>query len=171
MRARSLAFGAALAVASTTVPTVANAGTPAPITSPGQTAPQQSAPSATSFRTTARTPSGGTALLGRSCTGFASNVTPPRTIRVYRTAYGRVDVVNFNTYVKNSLPREWITSWKTESLKAGAMAVKTYAWYRTLHWKGGSAGGVCYDLRDDTADQVYRPGSALAVTNAAVDAT
>lgn len=142
-----------------------------PITTPGQTTPQVLTADATKMTTKARTTTGTTAVVGRSCTGYTSNVTPPSTIRVYRAGLGRVDVVNFNTYVKNVLPNEWIPSWRAESLKAGAMATKTYAWYRVLHWKGGSLNGVCYDLRDNTTDQSYKPNSALAATTAAVDAT
>jgi hypothetical protein len=29
------------------------------------------------------------------------------------------------------------------------------------NWRGGSAGGRCFDVRDSTADQLYRPGSKL----------
>lgn len=139
------------------------------ITAPGQTSPQVLTPP--KYLPKAITTRGTTAVVGQSCTGYTSQVVPPSTIRVYRTALGRVDVVDFNTYVKNVLPNEWIASWQPEALKAGAMATKTYAWYRVLHWKGGSLGGQCFDVRDDTADQVYRDGTALSVTNTAVDST
>ncbi len=41
----------------------------------------------------------------------------------------RVDRVNFKTYCKSVLSHEWIDSWNLNSLKAGAMGVKTYGWY------------------------------------------
>ncbi|HET6819233.1 MAG TPA: SpoIID/LytB domain-containing protein [Candidatus Limnocylindria bacterium] len=108
-----------------------------------------------------------------SCSGWTSSSTPPPTIRVYRHATGAVEVVDFRTYAKNVLSREWIGSWTTESLRSGALAVKHYAWYQVLHWRGGvNAAGTCFDLRDDTVDQVYDPSKATWTTAAAaVDAT
>src|SRR5687767_4060408 len=107
------------------------------------------------------------------CGTYRSETAPPPTIRVYRTATGAVDTVDFRTYVKNVLSREWISSWTTESLRSGALAVKTYAWYQVLHWRGGTnEDGECFDIRDDTYDQVYDPGKPTYTTAAAaVDAT
>jgi hypothetical protein len=92
----------------------------------------------------------------------------PSTIRVLRTATGQVEVVNFKDYVKNVLPNEWIPSWDMNALKAGAMAVKTYAWYWTIHQKYP---GQNYDVKDSTADQVYMPGTSNPRTNQAVEET
>jgi uncharacterized repeat protein (TIGR01451 family) len=92
----------------------------------------------------------------------------PSTIRVLRTATGQVEVVNFKDYVKNVLPNEWIPSWDMNALKAGAMAVKTYAWYWTIHQKYP---GQNYDVKDSTADQVYVPGTSSPRTNQAVEET
>lgn len=105
------------------------------------------------------------------CKTDGTNTRLPSTILVYRTGLGRVDRVDFKTYVKNVLPNEWISSWPKESLRAGAMATKSYAWYWALHSTRRTPSGQCYDVRDDTGDQVYRPGSAKASTSAAVDAT
>ena len=58
-----------------------------------------------------------------------------------------------------------------ESLKAGAMAVKNFGWYWALHSASKTPSGQCFDVYDHTSSQVYKPGSAKAVTNAAVDAT
>jgi len=108
-----------------------------------------------------------------SCSGWTSSSTPPSRIRVYRHASGAVETVDFRTYTKNVLSREWIGSWTAESLRSGALAVKTYAWYQVLHWRGGvNASGACFDIRDDTADQVYDPSRPTWTTAAAaVDAT
>ncbi|SNR24523.1 SpoIID/LytB domain-containing protein [Actinomadura mexicana] len=95
----------------------------------------------------------------------------PSTILVYRVSLGRVDRVAFKTYVKDVLPNEWVPSWPTESLKAGAMAVKSYGWYWALHSTRKTSGGQCFDVYDTTSSQVYRPGSAQAPTSTAVDAT
>jgi hypothetical protein len=108
-----------------------------------------------------------------SCSSWSSNSQPPPTIRVFRHVTGTVDTVDFKAYTKNVLSREWISSWTTESLRSGALAVKNYAWYQVLHWRGGTnADGECFDLRDDTWDQVYDPSKATyATAAAAVDDT
>jgi hypothetical protein len=107
------------------------------------------------------------------CGTYQSDTAPPPTIRVYRTASGAVDTVDFRTYVKNVLSREWISSWTTESLRSGALAVKNYGWYQVIHWRGYVNGaGSCFDVFDSTNDQHYDPSrptySSMA---AAVDAT
>lgn len=95
--------------------------------------------------------------------------TPPTQIRVYRTASNTVEVVPFRDYLKRTLPNEWIPTWGADSLKAGAMAVKSYAWF----WinQGGKQGALGADLKDNTDDQVYDPNVSYASTDAAVDAT
>lgn len=112
-------------------------------------------------------------LAAASCSNWTSQSDPPPTVRVFRHATGAVDTVDFRIYTKNVLSREWIGSWTTESLRAGALAVKSYAWYRVLHWRGGvNADGECFDLRDDTVDQVYDPSKATwSKAAAAVDDT
>ena len=108
-----------------------------------------------------------------SCSGWTSETTPPSTIRVYRAATGAVETVDFRVYAKNVLSREWIGSWTTESLRSGAVAVKMYAWYHVLHWRGLANGsGQCFDVYDDTRDQVYNPAQPTwPGAAAAVDAT
>ena len=88
----------------------------------------------------------------------------PSTIRVYRSSSGSIDVVDFDYYVKNVLPNEWIGSWPIESLYAGALACKMYGWYHVLYPRS-----TYYDVRDDIYDQVYAPGSEYYRTNQAVD--
>ena len=108
-----------------------------------------------------------------SCSNWASQADPPPTIRVFRHVTGAVETVDFRAYAKNVLSREWIGSWTAESLRSGALAVKHYAWYQVLHWRGGvNIAGECFDLRDDTYDQVYDPSKATwSTAAAAVDAT
>ncbi|HKO32609.1 MAG TPA: SpoIID/LytB domain-containing protein [Candidatus Limnocylindria bacterium] len=108
-----------------------------------------------------------------SCSGWTSSVNPPSSIRVFRHATGAVETVAFKAYTKNVLSREWIGSWTAASLRAGALAVRHYAWYQVLHWRGGTnADGQCFDLRDDTVDQVYDPSKPTWTTAAAaVDVT
>jgi hypothetical protein len=108
-----------------------------------------------------------------SCSSWSSATDPPPTINVFRHVTGAVETVDFRAYAANVLSREWIGSWTTESLRAGALAVKSYAWYQVLHWRGGvNSDGACFDLRDDTYDQVYDPSKATwSTAAAAVDAT
>ena len=108
-----------------------------------------------------------------SCSGWTSQATPPPTIRVFRAATGAVETVDFKVYAKNVLSREWIGWWTTESLRSGGVAVKMYAWYHVLHWRGlTNAAGACFDVYDDTRDQVYNPSQPTwASAAAAVDAT
>jgi peptidoglycan hydrolase-like amidase len=105
------------------------------------------------------------------CQTDGTNSTLPTTILVYRVSLGRVERVAFKTYVKNVLPNEWVSSWPVESLKSGAMAVKSFGWYWALHSTRHTSGGACFDVYDNTSSQVYRPGSAVASTSSAVDAT
>src|SRR5690606_6672041 len=95
----------------------------------------------------------------------------PTYILVYRVKLNRVDRVNFKDYVKNVLPNEWITSWKPASLRAGAIAVKHFGWYWALHSTRKTKSGECFDVYDNTNSQVYKPNSAVAATNKAVNDT
>jgi len=110
---------------------------------------------------------------GAACGSYSSQSIPPPTVRIYRAASGAVETVDFRAYLKNVLSREWISSWTTESLRAGALAVKHYAWYQVLHWRGYvSASGECFDLFDTARDQVYDPSRPVyAPMASAVDAT
>jgi Stage II sporulation protein len=93
----------------------------------------------------------------------------PDQIRVYRTGTGEVEVVPFKDYVKHVLPNEWIPTWPQASLRAGAMAVKEYAWYWVA--RGGKQVSLGADVKDNTDDQVYDPNVSYASSDAAVDAT
>lgn len=97
----------------------------------------------------------------KSCTGWRSTFTPPATIRVLRTRganSGHVEQVDFRTYVGVVIAAEWPSRYPLEALKAGALAVKQFAWYYTIVYRGGvDADGNCYDLQDNTLDQFYDP--------------
>ena len=95
-----------------------------------------------------------------SCTGWTSTVHPPIKIRVLRTRTGRVETVDFRKYVARVMASgEWPSRLKMATLKAGALATKQYAWYYTLkgnHRAHYIRNGKCYDVRDDTTDQLYK---------------
>jgi hypothetical protein len=104
------------------------------------------------------------AAAGGSCTGWTSRIVPPRTIRVLRTQTGRVEKVGFRRYVAEVMASgEWPGRLHMTTLEAGAVATKQYAWYYAMkghHRSGYRRGGRCYDVRDDTMDQLYRPARA-----------
>ncbi|MGH3242723.1 MAG: SpoIID/LytB domain-containing protein, partial [Spirillospora sp.] len=108
---------------------------------------------------------------GTGCKTDGTNAKLPTTILVYRVSLNKVERVSFKYYVRNVLPNEWISSWPKESLKAGAMAVKSFGWYWALHSTRKTSDGRCFDVYDNTSSQVYKPGSAKASTDAAVNAT
>lgn len=108
-----------------------------------------------------------------SCNGYSSNADPPPLIKVYRTATGTIDVVDFKLYVKRSLNEEMPASWDIEALRAGALAVKSYGWYWVKNWRGGTAGGgACYDVSDNPDNyQDYSTVPVDARIDAAVEFT
>ena len=93
----------------------------------------------------------------------------PNYIRVYRTTgptAGQVEEVDFYTYIINVLPNEWPSDYPTESLRAGALAVKMFGWYRFYNWKYPNSG---YHVKDSDTDQVYIPGSSSSSCKEAVN--
>jgi hypothetical protein len=57
---------------------------------------------------------------------------------------------------------EWPSHYPIETIKAGALAVKQYAWYYTIVYRGGEVeledgSTACYDVKDTTVDQYYDP--------------
>ena len=102
-----------------------------------------------------------------ACGSWRSQVTPPPSIRVLRTATGEVEEVHFATYVATVMASgEWPSDMPMAALEVGATAVKQYAWYYAMrgHHRADyrTRGGQCYDVRDDTMDQLYKPESVRA---------
>ncbi|RIV28722.1 hypothetical protein D2Q93_01625 [Alicyclobacillaceae bacterium I2511] len=79
-----------------------------------------------------------------------------------------VQTVPFEEYCKDVLPNEWMPSWSSESLKAGAIAVKMFSWYHHLH--PVTIGGFTFDVDNTTNFQVFRYLSGQVDTNQAVEA-
>jgi hypothetical protein len=111
-----------------------------------------------------------------SCTGWSSTTVPPNTIRVGRSN-GTVETVAFRQYVGVVMAKEWPSWMPVAALEAGATAVKQYGWYYALTGRHRSsyvtADGKCFDVRDSTTDQLYKP-EQVSVTSKiwrAVDAT
>ncbi|MBY0011722.1 SpoIID/LytB domain-containing protein [Paenibacillus typhae] len=64
-----------------------------------------------------------------------------------------VKVIDFLEYCKHVLPNEWDEYAPDESLKAGAMAVKMYAWYKVAVTPSAQIGEA--DVYDSTRDQKF----------------
>ncbi|WP_206831985.1 SpoIID/LytB domain-containing protein [Alicyclobacillus fructus] len=79
-----------------------------------------------------------------------------------------VEAVPFTTYCEDVLPNEWFPSWHPEALKAGAMAVKMFAWYHHLH--PVTIDGFTFDVDNTTNFQHFQEMSSQPTTNAAFQA-
>ncbi|MCL6453605.1 MAG: SpoIID/LytB domain-containing protein [Alicyclobacillus sp.] len=78
-----------------------------------------------------------------------------------------VQTVPFDTYCKDVLPNEWMPGWNIEALKAGAMAVRMFAWFHHLH--PVTIDGFTFDVDNTTNFQSFRYLSDQPQTNRAVD--
>jgi hypothetical protein len=118
-------------------------------------------------------PSAEPAQARSTCTGWTSALVPPTSIRVYRTATKRTQSVPFRTYVETVMAAEWGATAPAAALRVGAVAVKQFAWYYAMHWRGGKdPAGRCYDVVDSSMDQIYNPTRKPATSHrAAVTAT
>lgn len=86
-------------------------------------------------------------------------------VKLNKTGNNRIVTVNFTTYMKNVLPNEWIPSWNSTALKAGAYCVKMVGIYRAIKPMSSTGG---YNLTQST--QNYVPNSkTYASTNSAID--
>lgn len=108
---------------------------------------------------------------GNTCTGWDYILVPPETIKVFRSEEGVSEEYDFFFYATHVLPSEWIASWDEDSIGAGAIPVKTYAWYRTMSGNAYSGGENCADVIDTVADQVFDPTYSHERTDQAVYAT
>ncbi|GMA49441.1 hypothetical protein GCM10025857_07980 [Alicyclobacillus contaminans] len=107
------------------------------------------------------------------------NTAPPSVIRVAirqqnvsgesdpRGRIAWVQTVPFEQYVEDVLPNEWMPSWHPDSLRAGAMAVKMFAWYHHLH--PVTIDGFTFDVDNTVNFQTYRAWSRQEDTNRAVE--
>lgn len=82
----------------------------------------------------------------------------------------RRESVDFDFYLKHVLPQEWWNGWEDEAYRAGALAVKTYAWYHVLNPKYlVPPAGNGTECDNSTYCQYYNPYISRANTDAAVD--
>jgi peptidoglycan hydrolase-like amidase len=104
------------------------------------------------------------------------NTAYPSVIRVAIRAYNNpvapilyVQTLGFEEYCIDVLPNEWYPSWSPESLKAGAIAVKMFGWYHTLH--PITVDGFTFDVDNTTNFQNFKYLSGNVGTNQAVHDT
>ena len=62
-----------------------------------------------------------------------------------------INLVDMEDYLKSVVPSESYSSWPLDTLKAQAVAARTYAYYQLLHREDWD-----YDLVDDQGDQAYK---------------
>ncbi|MCK4733214.1 MAG: right-handed parallel beta-helix repeat-containing protein, partial [Methanophagales archaeon] len=89
----------------------------------------------------------------------------PFTIRIYREGIEETQIIDFQYYVQGCLPAEWYLDWHDENLKAGAIAIKMYAWY----WINKGGKGYLWNnkahLDDTTKCQQYDQEGHVPRTN------
>jgi len=98
----------------------------------------------------------------------------PTNIRVLRQDGVTIDYISLQTYCQRSLPSEWIASWGstgpgnsgTNSLLAGAVAIRTYA----IGFVNNPS-STFYDICGTTSCQAYIHTASDSRTTAAVNAT
>jgi hypothetical protein len=77
-----------------------------------------------------------------------------------------VQVYTLDTYVRRGLDDEWIASWTADSLRAGAIAYRSYGAYHDYHPRAGN-----YDICSTTCCQVLDPADSHVNTDNATSFT
>ncbi len=110
---------------------------------------------------------------GSSAPAQPSLVTVPASIRVGsncpsgRTSCTVFTVYTLDAYVRFGLDDEWISSWNANSLKAGAIAFRSYGAYHVNH----PINAANYDICNTTSCQVCDPADSATSTNNATNQT
>lgn len=99
-------------------------------------------------------------------------VAVPQSIRVgsscaTATTCTSVNVYSIDTYVRNGLDDEWIASWNANSVKAGAIAYRSYGAYHVFHPRVPAS----YDICNTTSCQVNDPSDTHVNSNNATTQT
>lgn len=104
------------------------------------------------------------------------NTSYPSVVRVAIRSYNNpvgpilyVQTLGFQEYCKDVLPNEWFPSWSPQALDAGAIAIKMFAWYHTLH--PITIDGFTFDVDNTTNFQQFKYLSGQYVTDKAMDST
>lgn len=106
------------------------------------------------------------AAVARQLAAASATVPVPSSIRVGMNCSGRscssVSVYAMEDYVGRGLDDEWISSWSTQSLAAGAVAYRSYAAWFAAHPVSRQ-----YDICSSTSCQVFRSAAVSSTVNAA----
>lgn len=101
------------------------------------------------------------------------NTSYPSVIRVAIRPYNNprgpisyVQTLGFQEYCEDVLPNEWVPSWDQESLRAGAIAIKMFAWYHSLH--PVTIDGQTFDVDNTVNFQTFKYLTGRPETNQAV---
>lgn len=107
--------------------------------------------------------------LGLKAGALLVGMAPPSTIRVGTNCSGTscssVSVMSLESYVAAGLDEEWISSWPGHSLRAGAIAYRSYGAWHVYHPLRST-----YDICSTTSCQVYAP-DVVSSTQQAGNAT
>ena len=115
-----------------------------------------------------------TSLIPKRALALEEEVEPPGAIDVVEACGSqRWDDEIFESYVRDTLPNEWVPSWPEQSLKAGAILVRTVGWEH----QRASGGDIttqnnmpnCAARQNFVKDSQFPPGRAG--TNSAVNNT
>ncbi|MBY0160813.1 SpoIID/LytB domain-containing protein [Cytobacillus firmus] len=98
-----------------------------------------------------------------------SSTNPTNGLTLYITSTKTLKTLGFDDYAKDVLPNEWYASMKSEALKAGAVAIKSYAWYNVTYPRRPATDFGAHLTDKHENYQHYVPGKRHANTNAAVD--
>jgi hypothetical protein len=141
--------------------------------------PEKTAPAATQVQAATAAALGSSDLLQpqggltpQATAATNSTVRVPRNIRVLRSDNVTIDYVTMTYYARCVLPSEWIPSWGatsggSNSLNAGAVALRCYAIAKLNDVSGTSA----YDICATTSCQVYNPTNINSRTDIAASYT
>ncbi|MGH2407114.1 MAG: SpoIID/LytB domain-containing protein [Candidatus Limnocylindrales bacterium] len=118
-------------------------------------------------------------VLGSSLLLFTLVVTPVKASGVDEPKYivvcevvgsctgSNLVLAKFETvYVGDVLPHEWVCSWSAEAVKSGAVAVRTYGWWRVEHPRSST-----YDIYGTSSDQNFVINSHNSTCDSRISAT
>ncbi len=77
-----------------------------------------------------------------------------------------VQTLGFQEYCEDVLPNEWMPSWERESLRAGAMAIKMFGWFHSMH--PVTIDGQTFDVDNTVNFQEFKYKSGTFETNQAI---
>lgn len=101
-----------------------------------------------------------------------SSTSTPSTIKLYITKSGTLKNIGFDSYAKQVLPNEWYASWNKKALQAGAITIKTYAWYNaTYPRKPASDYGAHLTDNPDNYQHFVENSNKTSTDNAVNDVT